>query len=184
MGTSSVSTISSAAIQDVIKSMKLKRHRDSTKKNYYAIWKIFSKFFLRLDNKPIEWEDRIILFVGYLIIKKKKSSTIRSYVSTIKSVLIDEGKQVSEDKVLLAALTKVCKLNFDVAHNKLPVKKGMIHMLLSTVEKLYHDQLYLKILYKAMIVTAYYRLFRIGEITAGPHVIKTKDVLIGTNKNK
>ena len=35
-----------------------------------------------------------------------------------------------------------------------------------------------------MLVTAYYRLFRIGEISQSEHVIKACDVHIGTNKKK
>ena len=104
-GSSSISTISSSAIRDIVDHLKLERHRESTRKNYYSIWKIFSQFFLKLDCRPDTWEDRIILFVGYLIINNKKSNTIRSYVSAIKSILIDEGHEITEDKVLLAALT-------------------------------------------------------------------------------
>ena len=35
-----------------------------------------------------------------------------------------------------------------------------------------------------MLSTAYYGLFRIGEITLGPHVIKAKDIHVTRNKKK
>ena len=39
-------------------------------------------------------------------------------------------------------------------------------------------------MYKAMFVTAYFRLFRVGEIAESQHVVKVKDVHIGQNKRK
>ena len=181
---SSSSSISTAAIQAIVEDLKLLRHRNSTRENYYRIWKIFNEFFIRLDCRPRTWEDRIILFAGYLIINRKKSSTINCYISAIKSVLLDIGIEVSEDRVLLASLTKACKLNLDMNYNRLPIKKGMIHLLIKSVNKLFDSQPYLRCLYQAMLVTMYYGLFRIGEITASPHVVKAKNIFVGVNKNK
>ena len=170
---------------DIVDKMKLQRHRESTCDNYYRVWKIFSEFFIKLDSRPDTWEDRIILFVGYLIINNKKSSTIKSYVSAIKSVLIDDNKEVSEDRVLLEALTRACRLHFDINYHKLPVKQGLFNLMIDTVPKLFPSpQQHLITLYQAMLATAYYGLFRIREITESPHVIKAKDVHVGHNKNK
>ena len=46
------------------------------------------------------------------------------------------------------------------------------------------SQQYLKTLYKALFVAAYYGLLRAGEVTEGPHVILANNVHIGTNKDK
>ena len=181
---SSSSSISTAAIQSIMEDLKLMRHRDSTRENYYKVWKIFNEFFIRLDCHPESWEDRIILFAGYLIVNRKKSSTINSYISAIKSVLADIGQEVSEDRVLLSSLTRACKLNFDIYHHKLPVRKSMINKFLKSLNSMFSSQPYLRILYQAMISTMYYGLFRIGELTASPHVVKVGDVEIGTNKKK
>ena len=86
---SSVNSISTEAVEQLIEQLKYQHNRDSTKKNYYAIWKVFNQFYLCLDRKPKRWEDRLVLFVGYMINKKCKSSTIRSYICEIKSVLKD-----------------------------------------------------------------------------------------------
>ena len=64
---SSSSTLSTDAIQSIVDKLKVQRHRATTRKNYYGIWRSFNKFFIRLDKKPKKWEDRIVLFVGYLI---------------------------------------------------------------------------------------------------------------------
>ena len=58
---------------------------------------------LRLDHKPDNWGDRLILFVGHLIENKKQSSTVRSYISAIKSVLRKDDQEVIEDEYLLSA---------------------------------------------------------------------------------
>ena len=57
------------------------------KRNYYVIWKLFNKFILKLDLRPKSWEDRIVLFVGYLISEKKQSAMMRSYISGLRTVL-------------------------------------------------------------------------------------------------
>ena len=69
--TSSKSTqISTAEIQRIVDQLKLDRFRSSTKRTYYNVWKSFNKFFIKLDDKPISWEKRLILYVGYLISKR------------------------------------------------------------------------------------------------------------------
>ena len=60
-----------------------------------------------------------------------------------------------------------------------------MHLLLKTLDKIFDSpQPYLVCLYKAMISTAYYGLFRIGEVTESQHVVKAADVHIGDNKDK
>ena len=39
-------------------------------------------------------------------------------------------------------------------------------------------------LYMALFSTAYFGLFRVGELTASKHVVKAVNVRIGQNKNK
>ena len=65
------SQLSTSSIEKIIDQLRLQKHRDSTKRNYYAIWKLFNKFILRLDQKPRNWEQRLLLFVGHLIDSKK-----------------------------------------------------------------------------------------------------------------
>ena len=45
-------------------------------------------------------------------------------------------------------------------------------------------QMYLGALYKAIFTSAYYGLFRVGELTKSPHIIKVSDVHLGVNKRK
>ena len=109
---------------------------------------------------------------------------MRSYVSAIKAVLLNIGIEINEDRFLLSAITKACKSKYDRTSNKLPIRKGTLNMVLFSVNKLFPMQPYLGILYRAMLSTAYFGLFRIGEITVSKHVVKAKDVHIGLNKKK
>ena len=62
---SSSSTISTNAIINIVDRLKMERVRNSTKSNYYGIWKTFNEFYVRLDIKPPTWEERLILFAGF-----------------------------------------------------------------------------------------------------------------------
>ena len=88
---SKASSISSTRIKEIIENLKWSRHRDTTRQNYYNIWGIFNKFLLRLDVKPKNWEDRLIMFAAHLVDEWKKSTTIKSYISAIKAILINVG---------------------------------------------------------------------------------------------
>ena len=124
--------------------------------------------------------------MAYLVKENRKSSTIKSYISAIKAVLADIKVPLNLDKCLLNSLTGACKLHNDQIRIRLPIQCDLLQLLLKTVEHHFLDkgQIYLSKLYMAIISTAYYGLFRIGELTSGPHVIKVKDVHIGVNKDK
>ena len=85
----STSTISTIKIKNIVDRLRTERCRDSTQQMYYRIWKLFNQFFIRLDSKPDTWEDRLVLFTGFLIENKLKSNTIRSYLLAIKGVLYE-----------------------------------------------------------------------------------------------
>ena len=184
LGGSSSSTLSTSNIEAAIEKLKAQQHRDSTRKNYHNIWMIFNKFFLRLDVKPLDWGHRLILFAGHLVETGKKSTTIRSYLSVIRSILKVEGIDEDADTYVLNALTRACKLENDIVTARLPISRDMLEMLIKKIPDVVSNQPYLITLYRALFLTTYIGLFRIGEVTSSPHAIKAKDVFIGTNKNK
>ena len=154
--------------------------------NYYRVWKVFNNFFLRLDSKPDNWEDRITLFAAYLIDSNKKSTTVKSYVSAIKAILARIHIDVNEDRCLLKSLTRACKITKDTVTLRFPIQKGMLRILMKYTTQHFDSigQLYLKTMYLALLSTMYYGLFRIGELTDSQHTVKACDVQIGINKNK
>ena len=141
--TSTNSSISTREIQEIIEHLRYKKHRDTTQHTYYNVWKLFNKFFLQLDKRPSTWEERLTLFVGYLIQNDKQSSTIRSYISAIRSVLRDMNVQLHEKMFLLTSLTKACKLVNDRVYLKLPIHKKILKVLLLKLNELYGGQPYL-----------------------------------------
>ena len=165
--------------------MRYRHYRESTMENYYKIWKLFSDFYLKLDSKPNNWEDHLTLFIGYLIQRNRKSTTIHSYVSALKAVLKDDGVKIEENIYLITSLTKACRIHKDKVQLQHPIRKDILHRLIGSLKQLYQDQPYLFILYKVLfLIMYYYGLLRIGEVIFGKHTIKAKNIHIATNKHK
>ena len=164
---STSTTISTKAIEHIVDKLRYENNRKSTKKTYYNVWKKFNQFYIRLDKKPKSWEDRLILFVGYLISDNKQSSTIRSYISAIRSVLTEDGVILNENKYLLTSLTKACRLKNDKVKTRFPVQKGVLKLLLNTTKTYFKNkgQPYLAKLYRAIFCSAYFGLLRVGELS-------------------
>ena len=139
-----------------------------------------------MDKKPGSWEERITLFAGYLIDQNKKSGTVKSYISGIKAILKEDGVTVNENRCLLASLTKACKLKNDLVRTRLPIQKNLLNLLIRSTFLFYMEkgQPFLAKLYTALFATAYYGMFRVGELTTGDHPVKAVDVHIGENKDK
>ena len=127
------------------------------------------------------------MFVGYLIENNCKSGTVRSYVSVVKAVLKDDGEEINENTFLLNSLTRACRISNDHVRTRLPIRKGLLKQLVIEIDNRYNEremQPYLAKLFKALFVTTYYGLFRVGELTQSEHVVKAADVHIGRNKKK
>ena len=52
------------------------------------------------------------------------------------------------------------------------------------LRKIFSKQPYLIIMYRALFMTTYIGLFRIGEVTQSQHILKARDVHIARNKHK
>ena len=118
---STSSTLSSIAIKNIVERLKSQGRCSSTRKNYDTVWNLFNKFYIRLDSKPDNWEDRIVLFTGYLIENDKKSSTVKSYISAIKAVLQEDRVEINLNHCLISSLTKACKYQNDFVRTRLPI---------------------------------------------------------------
>ena len=185
---SSSSRLSSKDLNNIVERLKNQCHHDSTRKQYYQIWKQFANFILRLDFRPSEWEQKITLFIALLIDQKKQSATVRTYLSAFRVVLKIGGIKLQEDLFLINSLTRACKITNDRIHARLPISKAMLNIILKQVKTHFEDgdnvQLFLSLLYQTMFSTAYYGMLKVGEVTLGSHPILAKDVHIGANKEK
>ena len=181
------SSISTADMNMIVDKLKSQRNRSTTRANYYCIWKNFNEFVVCLDVKPNSWEERLTLYVAFLIQNDKKSTMVCSYISAIKAVLRDDGENLNEDRVLLSSLTSACKLKNDRVQTRLPIKRRLLGIILQTIESIYTEpQPYLVAMYRALFATAYFGLFRVCELTLtnSGHAVKAKDVHLGDNKDK
>ena len=184
MSTSTDSSISTFGIRKIIEILRNQKFRDTTKENYYTIWKVSNNFFIKLDCKPSSWEERQTLFVGYLVQNNRKSTTIKCYISAIKAVLEQLNIKLHLDRCLFTSLTRACRLHNGQISICLPIQKGVLAVILDKITTLYDTQPYLCDLYRALLCTAYYGLFRVGELTNGNHPVLARDVHIGLNKKK
>ena len=181
---SNLSRISSNNMRRILDRLKSQRNRDSTRANYHTVWKLFNKFLLQLNLIPSNWEDRIYLFMAYLVNSGKKSTTVRSYFSAIKAVLWEDRYELQTDDIQLRVITKACRLSNDKLCTRFPIKIQLLHLILLELEREYHSQYFLKILFQALFSIAYYGLFRIGELVQGDHTVKACDVHVAQNKDK
>ena len=99
-------------------------------------------------------------------------------MTAIKRTLIDDNYDWNDNRVLVNTLTKACRLINDKVRTRLPIHKNLLEMILFELERSLKDQLFLKSMYKAMFILAYYGLFRIGELAKSKHSLKAKDIHI------
>ena len=59
------------------------------------IFQNLNEFFIKLDDKPISWEKRLVLFVGHMIDKKRQLSTTKSYCSVRISLESQERRKIA-----------------------------------------------------------------------------------------
>ena len=116
----------------------MEKYTNSTRRIYHSVWKSFNRFYLRLDIKPKSWEDRLTLFIGYLVDQNKQSLTIKSYISAIKAVLKEDGFKISEDQFLIASLTKACKIKNDSLRVRFPIQRDVLRMILAQLDKYFY----------------------------------------------
>ena len=88
---------------------------------------------------------------------------------------------------MLSSITRACKIRYDRIKTKLPIRKGLLRLVLQGIHQFYMDngnQAYLALLYTTMFATTYYSLLRISEIVMGTHPILANDMHMGMNKKK
>ena len=177
------SKISAHHMQSILNNLKQNANSSNTKRTYHSIWRNFNNFVIRLAYKPRYWEDRVSLFLAYMVEKGAQSSTIKSYTSAIKAVLVDDGYQWDNQRILLTTLTKACRLHNDRVMTRLPIQCRLLELILFEIQRLHEKQTYLPILYKTVFSLGY-GLFRVGELTFSDHVIKAANVHVALNKEK
>ena len=176
--------MSSSAISRIVDKLKSERCRDSTRRTYHNVRHLFAKFYAQLDRKPKLWNDRILLFVAYLVDAcKLKSTTVRSYVSAIKGVLVEDEVEIENDSFELKALTRACRLKND-SHHQISNLQGFTY---ADTKEIGNTSWRSTILAETLPSFVQYCLFwspEGGEVTDSEHSIRVKNTHIRTNKDK
>ena len=172
-------------MEEVMQKLKTGSVRDTTAKNYRAVWQIFNKFLIHLDKRPKSWEDRTALFCTHLINKGTQSQMVKSvHVSAIKGILKGVDYQWQEGGVLLSTLIKSCQLQNDHVRCRFPIGKALLELILFELERLFDTQVYLRIMYQAIFCLGYYGLMRVGELAQGDHPVKAKEHSCGQEQKQ
>ena len=171
-------------VELLLEEYKACKHRSFMVKNYLSVWRQFNEFLIKFDKKPKLWEDHAMLFSATLIERGVQSSTLRSYISAIKGLLVDNGYDWDNNKMLLRTLSRACRVVNDRIKVRFPIHKALLEVILFEVQRLFASQPYLEILYTAFFILCYYGLFRVGELAIGSHPVKASDVHIALNKKK
>ena len=180
----SCNTISTEQLDFILDSLKGKQHRGSTADTYYGIWKNFNKFIIKLDHRPKDWEQGVSWYITYLYYKGFQSSTLKSYVSGIKSVLINDDYPWEDNKVKFNMIANSCSMVNDRVQTRLPIQNGLLEMLIFELERKYNAQFYLELMFKAIFLILYYGLLRIGEVAQGTHTLLARNIHYATNNGK
>ena len=167
------SRLSTSYFRDLMEKLKTKQYKDSTEKMYYSTWKTF-------DKKPTNWEDRLNLWVTYLIACEKPPTTVSSYISAVKAVLKFENIVVGNNSYILSSLLKACKIKNNNVTMRLPIQRYLLELMLEKIENYFLDrsEVYLATLYVAILSVGYHGLLRIGELSTGTHPIQMADIFI------
>ena len=107
------------------------------KQSYLSVWRKFNNFLLKLDIRPGLREDRASLFGAHLVDEGFQSTTLRSYMSAIKRILVDDGYPWNDSKLLLSTLIRGCKIVNDRVTTRLPIQCGLLEMILFEVGRLF-----------------------------------------------
>ena len=102
-------------------------------------------------------------------------------------MLQDDGVQLNENRYLLSSITKGCHYRNHKVKARLPIKKNLMQLIYVAIENVFSgNQPFLIALHRAILVTAYYSMFHIGELTRSQyaeHTVKALDVNFGKNKS-
>lgn len=128
----------------------------------------------------------MVMYAAHLGNVGEYSQTVASYMSAIRYKLRKDGIQIPDKNFEIASIIRTCKLKNDEVRYCCGITKQMTKDLIRAAHRLYekNGQHYLYILYRAVFLTTYYGMFRIGEIADSEHSLKAADVKQAENKNK
>ena len=78
-----------------------------------------------------------MLFTGFLVNSGLMSSTVKTYISAIKGILLESNINLNADEFTLNSLTRACKLQNDRIITRLPIGKDLLQLIIKEIERKY-----------------------------------------------
>ena len=182
---SDTTQVSRRQMERILDGLRNNDVQKTTRRTYHNVWTNFNKFIIRLDDIPHKWETRVSLYCAYLIeIKRLQSATVKSYISAIKKVLIEDGYEWSNRSALLNAITRSCKIKYDRIKTRLPIRRNFLELIVTNMRRKFRKQIYLMTLYTSAVLLCYYGMLRVGEVAQSQHSIKAVDVHDAQKRSK
>lgn len=141
----------------------------SSRASYRRAWNLYSQFaqqFGLSEEFPVSVAN-LALFLSFLVDKAYSPSTISTYVSAIGYVHKLRGAQDPTSTFLISKLLKACHKMKKPADSRLPIDKPILSKLMQAVNTTCND-LYRRLMFRAMFSLAFHAFLRIGEITVRP----------------
>lgn len=131
--------ISTDWLEQVLDKLKGQGVKAKTRRKYHSIFTRFLKFVQRLTRKPQAWEDKMNLYATFLKEKTRKSNTLKSYMSGIRSILTADGVVLDNDKLALQAIVRAFKLKNDwkTVTTRMPINLRLLKNILDQVEEFF-----------------------------------------------
>ena len=148
--TGNSSRVSADSMREILEKLKNAQYRPTTLKNYQGIWRRFNRFLVQLDKMPRSWEDRASLFAANMINEGMQSTSIKSYISAIKRILLDDNYEWDDSKILVSTLTRACIIINDSVKEHLPIHCSLLKQILFEIKRKYTKQFYLECLFSAL----------------------------------
>ena len=150
----------------------------STKKAYIRNWNYFYNFLENITQQvpvlPVHTQ-HVALFIAHLYNQNLRSSTIKSYISTISFVhkignLEDPTKTFLIKKAIIGQKRKESKPSY-----KLPITRNILHKLVQAVP-FASDSSYDQVIFKAIFLFTFYACLRIGEVVEAQEKMHTLQI--------
>lgn len=94
-------------------------------------------FYHKLDEKHQPYEQRLALFIAYMIKKRYEKATIKTYISGIKYMLRNIIKvSVDDEQYHFSALIKSARYRNNKVFLRLPIKLNLLNRMLEVVSEI------------------------------------------------
>ena len=148
----------------------------NTHKAYSRGWELF-QVFLQCYNISMHnlQEQHMLEFISFLSLSNFAASTIQLYLLGVKHHLKLRGINNYEANFLLCMVVKGVSATGNKSDIRLPISLKLLHEMWGAILFIV-DSKFDVIMYRSLLSFTFHGLFKPGEVTYSPHVIKAENV--------